>query len=152
VYHRRGRYEEAGPLYKRAPEGIEPGLVLTPPQAANEEDDGYLNASKIVALKLDADWVVSLQHGGGRALSGLAQAFFNAQARAVLVSHWEVNSDATTSLIAGAMKRLGADRTLGRTEAMHQSMVALIDSGKLYQAHPAFWAPFVIVGEGSAAR
>ena len=36
----------------------EPGLVLTPPDTAGEEDDGYLSASEIAALKLDADWVV----------------------------------------------------------------------------------------------
>ena len=36
----------------------EPGLILTPPEAATEEDDGYLSASEIAALKLDADWVI----------------------------------------------------------------------------------------------
>jgi CHAT domain-containing protein len=28
----------------------------------------------------------------------------------------------------------------------------MINSGKDYEAHPAFWAPFVLVGEGGAAR
>lgn len=42
----------------------EPGLVLTPPAkgtsdaAALERDDGFLTASEIAGLKLDADWVV----------------------------------------------------------------------------------------------
>ena len=36
----------------------EPGLILTPPDKANEEDDGYLSASEIASLKLDADWVI----------------------------------------------------------------------------------------------
>src|SRR5262249_30209652 len=36
----------------------EPGLILTPPVSAREEDDGYLSASEIAALKLDADWVI----------------------------------------------------------------------------------------------
>ncbi len=36
----------------------EPGLLLTPPAEASEEDDGYLTASEIAALKLDADWVI----------------------------------------------------------------------------------------------
>ena len=34
------------------------GLILTPPDKATEEDDGYLSASEIAALKLDADWVI----------------------------------------------------------------------------------------------
>ena len=36
----------------------EPGLLLTPPAEASAEDDGYLSASEIAALKLDADWVI----------------------------------------------------------------------------------------------
>jgi CHAT domain-containing protein len=42
----------------------EPGLILTPPPKgtdnpnALERDDGFLTASEIAALKLDADWVI----------------------------------------------------------------------------------------------
>ena len=38
--------------------GAEPGLILTPPAEATPEDDGYLSASEIAGLKLDADWVI----------------------------------------------------------------------------------------------
>ena len=89
---------------------------------------------------------------GAEALSGLARAFIYAQARALLVSHWEVNSDATVKLITGAMSRLAANKAMGRAEAMRQSMLALIDKGEPREAHPAFWAPFVAVGEGGAGR
>ena len=75
----------------------EAGLLLTPPAEPSEEDDGYLTASEIAGLKLDADWVIlsacNTAAGGAQgaeALSGLARAFFYAQARALLVSHWEV--------------------------------------------------------------
>ncbi len=136
----------------------EPGLVLTPPDNPNGEDDGYLTASEIAGLKLDADWVIlsacntaAGNASGAAALSGLARAFIYAQARALLVSHWAVNSDATVKLITGAMSRLAADQTLGRAEAMRQSMLALVDGGQ-QEAHPAYWAPFVVVGEGGAAR
>ena len=81
---------------------LEPGLILTPPDKATEEDDGYLSASEITNLKLDADWVIlsacNTAAGGAtsaEALSGLARAFIYAQARAMLVSHWAVDSDAT---------------------------------------------------------
>jgi CHAT domain-containing protein len=62
-----------------------------------------------------------------------------------------VNSEATVKLITGAMSRLAADQTMGRAEAMRQSMLVLIDKGGA-EAHPAFWAPFVVVGEGGARR
>jgi CHAT domain-containing protein len=36
---------------------------------------------------------------------------------------------------------------------MRRSMLALIDAGgKPEEAHPAYWAPFVVVGEGAARR
>jgi CHAT domain-containing protein len=137
----------------------EPGLLLTPPEKATETDDGYLSASEIAALKLDADWVIlsacNTAAGGAEgaeALSGLARAFFYAGARALLVSHWAVDSDATVKLITGAVSRMAADKSVGRAEAMRQSMLVLINKGTADETQPAFWAPFVVVGEGGAAK
>ncbi len=137
----------------------EPGLILTPPETASEEDDGYLTASEVAALKLDSDWVIlsacntaAAGATGAEALSGLARAFFYAQARALLVSHWEVDSAATVKLITGAVSETARDRTVGRSEALRRAMLALVDNGKPYEAHPAYWAPFVLVGEGATMR
>jgi CHAT domain-containing protein len=137
----------------------EPGLILTPPDKATEEDDGYLSASEIAALKLDADWVIlsACNTAAGattsaEALSGLARAFIYAQARALLVSHWEVYSDATVKLVTAAVREMAGDPKVGRAEAMRRSMLALIDKGAREEAHPAYWAPFIVVGEGAAMR
>jgi CHAT domain-containing protein len=137
--------------------GAEPGLILTPPGEATPEDDGYLSASEIAGLKLDADWVIlsacNTAAGateGAEALSGMSRAFFYAGARALLVSHWAVDSDATVKLITKTLSTMAADKTIGRSEALRRSMVALIEQGEPREAHPAYWAPFVVVGEGSA--
>jgi CHAT domain-containing protein/Tfp pilus assembly protein PilF len=137
----------------------EPGLLLTPPDKASEADDGYLTASKIAGLKLDADWVIlsacNTASGGAQgaeALSGLARAFFYAGARSLLVSHWEVASDSTVKLITKAVAELKGDPKIGRAEALRRSMVSMITTGKDYETHPSFWAPFVLVGEDGAAR
>ena len=137
----------------------EPGLILTPPETATEADDGYLSASEIAGLKLDADWVVlsacNTAAGGAtnaEALSGLGRAFIYAGARSLLVSHWAVYSEATVKLITGAVREMSRDPKVGRAEAMRRSMLALIDKGSKEEAHPAFWAPFVVVGEGAAGR
>ena len=68
--------------------------MLTPPPQGSEADDGYLSASEIARLKLDADWVIlsacntaAGEAKGAAALSGLARAFFYAGARSLLVSH-----------------------------------------------------------------
>jgi CHAT domain-containing protein/tetratricopeptide (TPR) repeat protein len=138
---------------------LEPGLILTPPERATEEDDGYLSASEIAGLKLNADWVIlsacNTAAGGAAgadALSGLARAFFYAQVRALLVSHWEVNSDATVKLITSAVGEIAANRSMGRAEALRRAMLAMIDTGMPRETHPAYWAPFVVVGEGGATQ
>jgi len=68
----------------------------------------------------------------------------------LLVSHWEVYSDASVKLITAAIREMALDRKVGRAEALRRSMLALIDKGKPEEAHPAYWAPFVVVGEGAA--
>jgi CHAT domain-containing protein len=82
-----------------------------------------------------------------KALSGLARAFY-AGARALLVSHWAVNSEATVRPITMAFDELKANPKIGRAEALRRSMQALIEKGGSY-AHPANWVPFVAVGEGA---
>ena len=137
-------------------QGAEPGLILTPPARASEVDDGYLAASEIAALHLDADWVIlsACNTAAGNAenaeaLSGLARAFFYAQARTLLVSHWAVNSHATVGLITQAIQEMSKDQRVGRAEALRRAMMKLINDGKPRYAHPAFWAPFIVVGEGA---
>jgi tetratricopeptide (TPR) repeat protein/CHAT domain-containing protein len=137
----------------------EPGLLLTPPATATEADDGYLSASRIAGLKLDADWVIlsacNTAAGGSddaEALSGLARAFFYAGARSLLVSHWAVNSQAAVKLITSAVGEIARDPRLGRAEALRRAMLAMIDKGAPHESRPAYWAPFVLVGEGGAAR
>jgi len=135
--------------------GAEPGLILTPPGEATPEDDGYLSASEIAGLKLDADWVIlsacNTAAGGAEgaeALSGVSRAFFYAGARALFLSHWAVNSDATVKLVTKTLSTMAADKAVSRSEALRRSMVALIEHGEPHEAHPAYWAPFVVVGEG----
>lgn len=134
----------------------EPGLILTPPDKASEDDDGYLSASEVAGLKLDADWVIlsacntaAGEASGAEALSGLARAFIYAQARALLVSHWAVDSNATVKLITTAVREIARDKRIGGAEALRRAMLSLINGNDLREAHPAFWAPFVLVGEGT---
>jgi CHAT domain-containing protein len=135
-------------------EGLaEPALVLTP-TGPSETDDGLLLASEIAQLDLDAELVIlsagntAAKDGrpGAEGLSGLARAFFYAGARALLVSHLGLNSDAAVRLTTGALGRLHEEPGLGRAEALRRTMVDLIESGP--DPHPAYWAPFVVVGEG----
>lgn len=134
----------------------EPGLILTPPAQATELDDGYLSASEVAQLKLNADWVVlsacntAAPDGtpGAEGLSGLAKGFFYAGARSLLVSNWYVESKATVRITTEMFQRYASDPGIGKARALRQAMLRL-KSDPRYE-HPLFWAPFVVVGEGGA--
>ena len=133
---------------------VEPGLILTPPAEGSLLDDGYLTASEVIQLKLNADWVLlsacntAAPDGtpGAEGLSGLAKAFFYAGARSLLVSNWYVASDAAVRITTEMLKSYSADPKLGKAEALRSSMKKLRADPKF--AHPLYWAPFTVVGEG----
>ena len=135
----------------------EPGLVLTPPAiaATSAANDGLLGSSEIASLRLNADLVVlsacntaagDNRYGGGEALSGLAEAFFHAGARDMVVTHWQVPSAATTDLMSRMFAGWGAKGGEDVGDALRQAQLALIAQPKT--AHPFFWAAFVAIGDG----
>jgi CHAT domain-containing protein/tetratricopeptide (TPR) repeat protein len=136
----------------------EPALVLSIPAQPTELDYGLLTASEVAQLKLDADWVVlsacntiAGDKPGADALSGLARAFFYAGARTLLVSHWAVASYAATRLATGTFDLLKNDPKLGKAEAVRRAMLNYMDdTSNPKNAYPAYWASFVLVGDGVA--
>lgn len=135
----------------------EPGLVLTPPHEASARDDGILTAGEIATLTLAADWVVlsacntaAGSEADAEALSGLARSFFYAGAKSLLVSSWPVYSDAAVKITTRAFEAMRDDPSLGRAEALNLAMRDVLASARSeFTAHPAYWAPFFLVGEGA---
>lgn len=142
----------------------QPALALSAPDVSGAEGDGLLTMEEILALKLDADWVVlsacntgAGSGAGAEAASGLGRAFFYAGTRALLVTNWSVHSQSARELVTDLFRRQAEDRTLARGEALRQSMMAMVDgpgytddAGKteFAYAHPLFWAPYTIIGDG----
>jgi CHAT domain-containing protein len=142
----------------------QPALALTAPDVAGVKGDGLLTMGKILALKLDADWVVlsacntaAGAGAGAEAASGLGSAFFYAGTRALLVTNWSVQSTSARELITDIFRRQSADPTLSRGEALRQAMMALLDGPGAVDAaghtiftygHPLFWAPYSVIGDG----
>ena len=137
----------------------QPALVLSNPALTGDTDnDGFLTMEEVLALKLDADWVVlsacntaSADGRGSEAVSGLGRAFFYAGARSLLVSNWAVETTSARLLTTELFKRQAVNPQLTRAEALRQSMLDLMGKkapGGFSYAHPAFWAPFSLVGDG----
>lgn len=145
----------------------EPALALSAPDVAKVPGDGLLTVSKILGLRLNADWVVlsacntAAGNGAGAdAVSGLGLAFFYAGSRALLVSNWPVETTSARILTTDMFKREAATPGIARAEALRQAMLSLIDGPGYLDpashkpvyayAHPIFWAPFSLVGDGGA--
>jgi CHAT domain-containing protein len=142
----------------------QPALALSAPSVAAGGGDGLLTMDKILGLKLDADWVVlsacntaSGDGAGVEAVSGLGRAFFYAGARAVLVTNWPVETGSAKLLTTDTFHRQATNPGLSRAAALQQAMVGMIDGDGLVDAqqktvfsyaHPIFWAPFSLVGDG----
>jgi CHAT domain-containing protein/tetratricopeptide (TPR) repeat protein len=143
----------------------QPALALTAPRVAGISGTGLLTMEDILALKLNADWVVlsACNTGAGagegaEAASGLGRAFFYAGARTLLVTNWSVHSQSARLLIVDVFQRQASDPKLTRSEALRRAMMGLLDGpgfvddgGKTLftYAHPLFWAPYSVIGDGT---
>jgi CHAT domain-containing protein len=143
----------------------QPALALSAPAVAGVDGDGLLTMDEILSLRLNADWVVlsacntaTGSAAGAESLSGLGRAFFYAGTRALLVSNWPVETVSARALTTDLFRRQAEDAGLARSEALRQAMLALIDGAGAVDpqtgqsifsyAHPIFWAPFSVVGDG----
>ena len=140
----------------------EPALVTSAPANAASADAALLSSSQVTQMDLDADTVIlsACNTGGGaggsagESLSGLARSFFFAGARSMLVTHWAVNDRVTAYLVALAIAKSQADPSLGIAgglAAAQRKMLAEATGDLAAEAHPFYWAPLAVIGDGRAA-
>jgi len=132
---------------------VEPSLVLTPGDYDTSDNDGLLQMSEISKLHIDADIVLlsacntasPYTSSSSEGLSGLANSFFQAGARSLLVSYWSVISDSAIDLTTRMFKPANDGRSYAHK---HQNAVLdlLRTSKDRFKSHPSYWAPFSVVG------
>lgn len=99
---------------------------MTPPKTPSVDDDSLLTSSEIGRLSLNADLVILSAYNtaagdgklGAQGLSGLANAFFYAGSRALMVSHWPVASDAAVHLTTGMINYASRHSKAGNAVAL----------------------------------
>lgn len=126
------------------------GIILT--QHVNSKDDGMLQMSEVMRLKLNADLVTlsACRTGLGKLLNGegiigLTRAFLYAGADSVAVSLWSVNDIATASLMKSFYQNLRQGKA--KDEALREAKLELLKGPQRAWRHPYYWAAFVLVGE-----
>ncbi|GMR16459.1 MAG: tetratricopeptide repeat protein [Gammaproteobacteria bacterium] len=146
---------------------VQPAIALSAPTVAmgTDKNDGLLTMGEVMGLNLNADWVVlsacntgAASGRGATAVSGLGQAFFYAGARSILVSHWPVETTSAKEITTGLFDKQTRDKSLTRAMALNETIKELIYTKKYKNnsgdavfsyAHPAFWAPFTVIGDGA---
>lgn len=82
--------------------------------------------------------------GDERAALGLAGIAIKSGARSALGSLWYVNDEATQILMTQFYSRLKDDPSLSKAQALQQAQKSLLHREPF--RHPAFWSPFLIIG------
>lgn len=132
----------------------QPALALAGGGDARESP--LLTLGDVLGLRLDADWVVlsacntaSPDAAGAEAVSGLGRGFFYAGTRAVLVTHWSVESESAKLLVSEVFRNY-AKPDVSRAQALRLAQLQVMQqTGKQRRfAHPAYWAGYALVGDG----
>jgi CHAT domain-containing protein len=136
------------------PRLTQPALALA--SAGNEDKDplgALLGLDEVLNLKLNADWVLlsacntaAADGKGDEALSGLARGFFYAGSRSLLVTHWAVESESAKELTTRTMRHYAAAAQERKADSLRQAMLEVMAMPQF--RHPAFWAPYALVGDG----
>lgn len=134
-----------------------PGLSKPALAMAGNADAGespLLTLDDVLTLKLNSDWVVlsacntAGSERDGESLSGLVRGFFFAGTRAVLATHWAVDSEASKQLVSAVFTHYAQNRGAQRSTSLRQAQSDMIDGkfGGAY-SHPFFWAPYAFFGD-----
>lgn len=122
---------------------------------SDSAENNFLQAYEISKMKLNAELVVlsacetgfgKIEKGNG--LASIARAFVYAGTPALVVSLWSVN-DQSTAVI---MQDFYANLALGQAkdEALQQAKIHYLEQATGLGSHPAFWSPFVQMGDSRA--
>lgn len=111
-----------------------------------------LTLEDVLGLKLNADWVVlsacntaAADGKGEEALSGLARGFFYAGGRSLLVTHWAVESNSAKELTTRTFMHFTQFPNAPKSESLREAMLQVMADPRY--GHPAFWAPYALVGD-----
>jgi CHAT domain-containing protein len=144
-----------GYLASAMKEAGEPSLLLSSPPG--KTGPSYLVASEVASFRLDANLVVlnacdtAGPDGlpGADALSGFASAFFFAGARSVIVSLWPVYNPVAQSISVELFRVAKSSSPISGANALRSASMKVLTRKEF--RHPAFWASYILVGDGAVS-
>ncbi|MDB5420321.1 MAG: hypothetical protein JWR59_268, partial [Brevundimonas sp.] len=116
---------------------------------------GFLTASEAAQLRLAANLVILSACDTARddpdasAINSLSRAFFHAGARSLLVSNWRIRDDVAARLSTDTLAIARRDGVILAEAARRSALRMLSDRSDPTFSHPAQWAAFSVLGDGS---
>jgi CHAT domain-containing protein len=128
-------------------------LIFSPTDTQTQED-GFLHAYELYDTRLNAELAVlsACNTGSGRVVKGegvlsLSRAFKYAGCPNIAMSLWKADDNATHEIMIHFFK--GLRTGMGKTEALRDAQLAYLAEHTGPQAHPYYWATFVMIGDDS---
>lgn len=120
-------------------------------------EDNFLEAHEISNMQLNNDLVVlsACETGYGKFEQGegvmsLARSFMYAGVPSLVVSLWQVNDASTSRLMKSFYENISNNMT--KDKALRMAKLEYIETASHITAHPAFWSPFIQIGDSSAIK
>jgi CHAT domain-containing protein len=140
---------------------LDPQCPVLSSLALTEDNDSIENnfwqAYEISQMNLHADLVVlsACETGYGKfekgnGIASLARAFMYAGAPSLIVSLWQVNDQVTSTIMQNLYRNLANGMT--KDLALRKAKLDYINNASSTLAHPAFWSPFILIGNEEAIR
>ena len=123
-------------------------------KSEDDKEDGFLESGEILQLTLNSDLVVlsSCRSGLGKTdesegVLGMQKAFFEAGAKSIVVSLWDVNDKYTSYFMQSFYEYLS--QGFDKSEALRKAKIFFREN---YSANPYYWAAFVLSGDVSSIK
>lgn len=140
-----GLLNEQAPLYSK--------LVFSPFDT-DSINDGYLNTQELYAMKIPAEMVVlsACNSGLGDVVSGegiisLANGFFYAGSKSLVMSLWTANDQSTATIIDSFYDELSQGKQ--KSDALRNAKLKFLAEADGLRSHPYYWAHLVVNGNNS---
>ena len=134
----------------------EPALILSLVNNT-EEYDGIFGMSEASGLRLNTDLVIlsacnsAGENGkGGEGFAGMARSFLFAGSKAVIATHWQIESSSTKDfivLLGKELKKNEGYKALKNVKSTIRERVKKFGEIEVSLAHPYFWSSFVYIGD-----
>ena len=126
-------------------------------QEGDSLNDGFLNTYELYNMNLNAELAVlsACNTGSGKLVRGegimsLARGFAYAGCPSVVMSHWQVDDEATAQLMEYFYE--GLSEGLSKSTALRQAQLKFLETAEPRQAHPFYWSSFVMIGEDTPVK